>query len=206
MVKTDRIKLRRLKVYDLFDVYRNIRDARITLWTVPVLKKFSDNKVVPYLCTLIRHSLKGLALVYRSLLPLNCLQVIQLAILFEETNSVVGLVTFKRNSRHGRKAVVSFWIGVPYWGKGIMTEALLLAVDFAFDKLRIDVITAWTYEANVASSKVMEKCGFAFAGKDKNVYYKFGQLHDCLNYTLSKNDWHKYTASQLKGENNKLTI
>ena len=108
MIVTDRIKLRWLKVYDLIDVYKNIRDARITLWIVPSVKKLPDSKVLSYLCTLIRHSLKGLALVYRLLLPLNCLRVVQLAILFEGNNKVIGVVTFERKAHRVREAMASF--------------------------------------------------------------------------------------------------
>jgi RimJ/RimL family protein N-acetyltransferase len=121
--------------------------------------------------------------------------------MLKETNRVIGIVTIKKYKDSESKAEISFWIGVPYWGKGIMTEALKQAVSFAFKKLGIDFISAWTYESNAASSKVMEKCGFVFAGKDKDVYYKFGQWHNRLNYSILKQKWLELVNKQSTTEN-----
>ena len=130
----------------------------------------------------------------------------RLAVVFKKTGKVIGIISLIKNDQQDNFADLSFWIGKKYWGKGLISEALPFALKFGFEQLGFNRIEAWTFEENVGSRKVMEKCGFIFARKDKNAYYKFGQWHDCLNYTLSKEDWHKYTTSQLKGEDNKLTI
>jgi RimJ/RimL family protein N-acetyltransferase len=58
---------------------------------------------------------------------------------------------------------VTYWIGRPYWGKGIATEALK-----AF--LRVDPsrpLHARVAADNVASRRVLEKCGFRVVGTDR---------------------------------------
>jgi ribosomal-protein-alanine N-acetyltransferase len=51
-----------------------------------------------------------------------------------------------------------------HWGKGYATEAALAAIGFGFDELGLDHIVAVALPTNVASRRVMEKCGMSFVG------------------------------------------
>ena len=55
---------------------------------------------------------------------------------------------------------VGYWIAVPYWGRGIATEGLRLAVRKAFDEIGLEQLSANCLEANVASVRVLQKNGF----------------------------------------------
>jgi RimJ/RimL family protein N-acetyltransferase len=57
---------------------------------------------------------------------------------------------------HGRKRLVGYWIGREHWGKGIATRAL--AEFLAREATR--PLHAWVAVDNVASIRVLEKCGF----------------------------------------------
>lgn len=58
---------------------------------------------------------------------------------------------------------VSYWIGKPYWGKGVATRALS-----AFLKhIEVRPLYARAAKDNLASLRVLEKCGFARIGEDK---------------------------------------
>jgi RimJ/RimL family protein N-acetyltransferase len=59
---------------------------------------------------------------------------------------------------------VSYWIGREYWGKGIATQAL--AAFLAHDKTR--PLYARAAKDNLASTRVLEKCGFTICGKNKD--------------------------------------
>ena len=202
MVRTPRILLRPLKVFDLLDVYVNVRDKRVTQWTRPPRPTLADKRVLLHFCTALRHIFKGITLIFKSCVPIQKSSTAQLAILLKETNRVIGIVTIKKHKDSGNEAEVSFWIGTAYWGKGIMTETLPLAIEHAFLKMACEIITAWTYEANIASRKVMEKCGFKFIGTDKNAYYKFGQWHNRLNYSMLRQEWFKLIGKQSTAEVN----
>jgi len=58
---------------------------------------------------------------------------------------------------------VTYWIGRSHWGKGIATSALraFLAVDLSRP------LHARVAYDNVASRRVLEKCGFVFVSEDK---------------------------------------
>jgi len=57
-------------------------------------------------------------------------------------------------------SIVGYWIGEPFWGKGVATAALNLMIKYAFEELNIVRLEAGHFDFNVASGKVMEKCGF----------------------------------------------
>lgn len=49
-----------------------------------------------------------------------------------------------------------------YWGKGFATEAAKRTVDYGFEVLQVKGIFAAAHEENIASQKVLEKCGLDF--------------------------------------------
>jgi RimJ/RimL family protein N-acetyltransferase len=57
---------------------------------------------------------------------------------------------------------VGYWLGQEYWGKGIASRALLLFLDV----VRTRPLYAHVARHNVASLRVLEKCGFALFGDD----------------------------------------
>ena len=71
-----------------------------------------------------------------------------------------------------RRAELGYWLGRPYWGKGIMTKMVKEICDLAFRRFSIDEIFAEPYEWNAASQRVLEKAGFVYAGaKEKSRVY-----------------------------------
>ena len=64
--------------------------------------------------------------------------------------------------RKGPKdAEVGFWIGRRYWGQGFATEALSELLDAAFG-CGVSKVWCQCLEDNVASVRVLEKCGMVF--------------------------------------------
>jgi RimJ/RimL family protein N-acetyltransferase len=61
---------------------------------------------------------------------------------------------------------IGYWIGKHYWGRGIATRAL--AVFLGQFKMR--PLYAHVAKHNIASIRVLEKCGFAIAGEDIDEY------------------------------------
>lgn len=58
---------------------------------------------------------------------------------------------------------VWYWLGKAHQGKGITTEALQLYTQYLFKTFtELNTIQAETTKENVASKRVLEKCGFAF--------------------------------------------
>jgi len=77
-----------------------------------------------------------------------------------ENEALVGLVSVMAVNRLRASAQVGYWIGVPFWGRGIATMALRQAVNFAFDELHLVEVGAGCLAINLASARVLEKNGF----------------------------------------------
>jgi RimJ/RimL family protein N-acetyltransferase len=58
-----------------------------------------------------------------------------------------------------------YWIGRPYWGRGLATEALLGALVWASQRWRRRALTAGHFTDNPASGRVLEKAGFLYTGQ-----------------------------------------
>jgi RimJ/RimL family protein N-acetyltransferase len=58
---------------------------------------------------------------------------------------------------------VSYWIGRPYWGKGVATRALSAFLDH----IKVRPLYARAAKDNIGSLRVLEKCGFTRIGQDK---------------------------------------
>jgi RimJ/RimL family protein N-acetyltransferase len=61
------------------------------------------------------------------------------------------------------KPEVSYWIGREYWGKGVATKALWQLLG----DLKTRPLYSRAAKDNIASIRVLEKCGFAICGEDK---------------------------------------
>jgi RimJ/RimL family protein N-acetyltransferase len=59
---------------------------------------------------------------------------------------------------------IGYWIGVPYWGRGYVTEAARALIDHAFGALGCQRLAGSARVSNPASRRVLEKCGFQWTG------------------------------------------
>lgn len=73
-----------------------------------------------------------------------------------------------------RSAEISYIIGRrEYWGKGTATSSVTRVVQFGKNKLKLEKFTAGYYENNIASAKVLAKCGFKpEGGKRSEVIFE----------------------------------
>ena len=59
---------------------------------------------------------------------------------------------------------VGYWVGRPYWGRGLATEAVQGALTWARDAWRRKVVVAGHFADNPASGQVLVKAGFLYTG------------------------------------------
>lgn len=93
-----------------------------------------------------------------------------------ELCGVIGVILQKDVYR--KSGEIGYWIGEPYWGKGIATKAVELITTYGFDKLQLHRIYAGVFDYNTASIKVLEKNGFQPEGIFKNAIFKNEKLYD----------------------------
>ena len=79
-------------------------------------------------------------------------------------------------------AELGYWLGEPYWGRGVMTEAVRAFTDWSFARFALHRIYAVPYATNPASARVLEKAGFTCEGRMRRSVIKLGQVLDQLLY------------------------
>ncbi len=87
-----------------------------------------------------------------------------------------GEGVFAKSARFG------YWLGEPYWGRGIMTAAVRATVDHVFSRFDLVRLEAPVFEWNPASMRVLEKCGFVREGVLRRSIFKDGQIIDAVLY------------------------
>ena len=83
-------------------------------------------------------------------------------------------------------AELGYWLGEPFWGKGIMTEAVTRFTAWAFEERSLYRIYANVFATNTASTRVLEKAGFEFEGCLRAGVFKNDQILDQLLYARVK--------------------
>ena len=81
---------------------------------------------------------------------------------------------------------MGYYIGEPYWGKGLGTSAVKQACSYVFEHTNIIRIFAEPFAYNVASCRVLEKSGFQFEGLLRNNAFKNEKVVDMKMYSLIK--------------------
>jgi RimJ/RimL family protein N-acetyltransferase len=101
----------------------------------------------------------------------------------EVDDTLCGVVGLQPQSDVYRKsAEMGYWIGEPYWGRGIATAAVGLIAIYGFEQLGLVRIFAGVFEFNLASMRVLEKNGFLKEGISRKAVIKNGQLYDEHKY------------------------
>lgn len=86
-------------------------------------------------------------------------------IFITDTGKHIGNIKIGNVNQYHKFADLGIIIGTKEeWGKGYATEAMKLAVDYAFTQLKLYKVTAGVYANNLGSIKALEKAGFRECG------------------------------------------
>lgn len=93
-------------------------------------------------------------------------------ILAIEVDDVIagGIAVEPLEGERNGTALFGYWLGRAYWGRGIATEAARLLSDFALQSGDLRRLEATVFAPNVASGRVLEKCGFTLEGRSPQLY------------------------------------
>lgn len=79
-------------------------------------------------------------------------------------------------------AEIGYFIGEPFWNKGITTKAVNLMTNFGFEKLGVVRIYTGVFDFNISSQRVLEKCGFEKEAIFKSSITKNGKIYDEIRF------------------------
>lgn len=113
----------------------------------------------------------------------------QLARAIEAGGEAVGSITLTLGSDvYRRSAEIGYWLGEPFWGRGIMTAAVRQMCAMGFSAWNIVRIHAEPYARNTASRRVLEKAGFTLEGTLRRSVCKNGEMLDSCIYALLREE------------------
>ena len=101
-----------------------------------------------------------------------------------ESEAIGSIGLMLGNDVHRFTAELGYFLAEPFWGKGIMTQAVCFLSKWAFNNLGLHRISAEPYATNIASHRVLEKAGFSFEGKRRSSVFKDGIILDQMVYSI----------------------
>lgn len=102
-------------------------------------------------------------------------------------DQVVGSIgAFRQSNIHSRTAESGYYVAEPYWGKGIATEAMKQLCHYIFENTNIVRLFAEPFAHNIASCRILEKCGFECEGVLRKNAEKNGVIVDMKMYSIVK--------------------
>ena len=99
-------------------------------------------------------------------------------------------------------AEAGYWIGAPFWGRGLIPEGLREMIRHGFADLRLKNIWCGYFEGNDKSRRVQEKCGFTYHHTDKDIEWTMmGDIRTEHISRLTREDWiSSFTVRELSDE------
>ena len=101
---------------------------------------------------------------------------------------VVGTISLMHLDLKNRSAELGYWIGKKYWNKGYATDAVKQMLDFAFNELNLNRVSALCMHPNKVSIKILEKHGFKLEGRLRKSSLKEDIWLDDLVYGKLKGE------------------
>ena len=87
------------------------------------------------------------------------------------------------------RADVGYWLGVPYWRRGVMSEALRAVLDLGFGELRYQKVEAEVFADNQAGRALVESVGMVLEGVSRRSIQKYGEWIDAAHYGILWEEW-----------------
>ena len=96
------------------------------------------------------------------------------AVILKEAGHAVGSIGLMRGKSSNiglpdSEAELGYWIGVPFWGQGLIPEAARELIRYGFADLGLEKIWCGYFDGNGKSRRVQEKCGFVYQYTKQNV-------------------------------------
>ncbi|CRL62558.1 GNAT family N-acetyltransferase [Proteus penneri] len=174
-LKTERLTLRPWKLSDASSLYQYAKDERvgpIAGW--PIHKSVEESAEI-IRTIFMRDEVYAVTLIDDDL----AIGLVGLSFA-NESNFLIG----------DNDAEVSYWIGVPFWGKGLIPEAVKEISRHSFETLELDNLWCGYFADNEKSQKTQEKCGFKFHHVIEERYMEFLDEVKVENICrLTKDEW-----------------
>jgi [ribosomal protein S5]-alanine N-acetyltransferase len=174
ILRTARLMLRPICVEDASDIFAYGADPKVTRYvTWPTHRTIED----------------ALDFVNRRLRAHEMGPVLGWGITEGEGRPVIGCIGIDAISDKHFSGEMGYVLARPFWGRGMMTEAVRTVIDAVFRFTPLNRIEANCLIANAASARVMEKSGMTFEGVGREVSYFKEAFQDLKRFAILRRDW-----------------
>lgn len=99
------------------------------------------------------------------------------AVCLKEDNRAIGSVGLMIGKASNlnlteNEGEIGYWIGVPFWGRGLIPEATNEIIRHAFVDLNLNTLWCGYFDGNEKSKRVQDKCGFLYHHTNKDILWK----------------------------------
>lgn len=106
-----------------------------------------------------------------------------------KTELIGGIGLMPQPDVYRFSAEIGYWLAEPFWGKGIVTKALIAMTKYAFENYNFNRLFAGVFEGNIGSQKVLEKAGYKLEGQLRKTVYKSATFKDQLMYAILRDEF-----------------
>lgn len=141
--------MRALRYDDLVDLVTLANNSQVARWLSTMPHPYSDADGREWIARVQQDHATG-----------------RLAIALKETDRLIGGVGLDGSTGDGsEEPALGYRLGQPYWGNGYAREAVAVVIDYGLRTLGMETIRAYTDPSNLASQKILLRCGLEQVGE-----------------------------------------
>lgn len=174
VLETQRLVLRPFALSDAPEVQRLAGSREIARMTIAIPHPYEDGLAEQWIAT---HGEQ-----------FTNFKSVHFAVIDRNEQALCGVVGLELDAQNNN-AMLGYWIGMPYWGRGYCTEAARAVVGYGFQELGLHRIHSEHFACNPASGRVMQKLGMSPEGCLRGHVLKWGHYEDIVKYGLLASEW-----------------
>ena len=110
------------------------------------------------------------------------------AVIEKESEECIGQIAYFLVSSDNRFAEIEYCIGKAFQHKGYATEATKAVINYGFDRIGLNKVQICVRPSNIASFKVIEKCGFMKDGILRQYFFMNGAYEDRMYFSILRDE------------------
>lgn len=174
---SERLLMRDYEPRDADAVWRVMRQRAVSEWMINIPHPYPRERVELWFASLEKYRRRGLAM--------------ELGVFLKQDGRYLGNCGLISIDSALRCCDVTYFMNPGDWGRGYAGEACRTMMDYGFAALNLREIRGRCYSDNVASRRVMEKCGMTVDNVIRNDIIKDGVPRDVTYLSVSREDFYK---------------
>jgi RimJ/RimL family protein N-acetyltransferase len=176
--ETERLYLRALEKHELPRLVELIGDWDVTRWLAVVPYPYTLQNAQEFYEDILDHYEQGKPQFH--------------TIALKTDNQLIGGIGLHppRNTNYSvGQMEIGYWLGKPFWGQGLMSEAALAIANLGFSRSETLLLAANTTPDNLASQKILRKLGMRHLGVVPLDYPALRGPDQIIKWELSRSEW-----------------